>query len=65
MPFDIRTIQKLLGHIDLRTTKIYTHTVQSRTLKEAASPLDLDPSQVCFEKTSPNNSSALQPSGMG
>ncbi|WP_035276114.1 tyrosine-type recombinase/integrase, partial [Desulfogranum japonicum] len=38
--YDIRTIQKLLGHSNVRTTMIYTHTVRSRTLKEAKSPLD-------------------------
>ena len=37
---DIRTIQALLGHSDVRTTMIYTHTVKSRTLKETKSPLD-------------------------
>jgi len=37
---DIRTIQELLGHSDVRTTMIYTHTIKSRTLKEAKSPLD-------------------------
>ena len=33
--YDIRTIQELLGHSDVRTTMIYTHTVRSRTLKES------------------------------
>ncbi len=39
--YDIRTIQQMLGHSDLRTTMIYTHTVKSRTVKETKSPLDL------------------------
>ncbi len=38
--YDIRTIQELLGHADVRTTMISTHTIQSRTVKEAKSPLD-------------------------
>jgi integron integrase len=39
--YDIRTIQELLGHSDVKTTMMYTHTVRSVTLKEAKSPLDL------------------------
>ncbi len=38
--YDIRTIQTLLGHSDVRTTMIYTHCVPSRTIKEVKSPLD-------------------------
>jgi len=38
--FDIRAIQELLGHGDVRTTMIYTRTVKSRSIKEACSPLD-------------------------
>lgn len=38
--YDIRTIQQLLGHSDVRTTMIYTHTIKSQTIKEARSPLD-------------------------
>ena len=40
--YDIRTIQTLLGHADVRTTMIYTHCVPSRTLKELKSPLDFE-----------------------
>ena len=38
--YDIRTIQELMGHSDVRTTMVYTHTIKSSTQKEAKSPLD-------------------------
>lgn len=38
--YDIRTIQEMLSHSDVRTTMIYTHCVPSRTQKERKSPLD-------------------------
>jgi len=38
--YDIRTIQEMLGHSDVRTTMIYTHTIRSQTVKEIKSPLD-------------------------
>ncbi len=39
--YNIRTIQRLLGHSNVRTTMIYAHTIKSRTMKKTKSPLDI------------------------
>ena len=44
--YDIRTIQEMKGHSDVKTTMIYTQTVPSRTLTKRGSPLDMDATRL-------------------
>ncbi|MFO7606521.1 MAG: tyrosine-type recombinase/integrase [Desulfurivibrionaceae bacterium] len=37
---NIRTLQKLLGHADVKTTELYTHVMQ-KDINNLQSPLDL------------------------
>jgi site-specific recombinase XerD len=44
--YDIRTVQELLGHSDVRTTMIYTQALKHKQPAEIISPYDMDDPEI-------------------